>query len=159
MKPHWMISGLAALSFSLSAALSYSTPLVAPAVAMQRASSNKQLVVDFYNQFFNQHDLSAADRYIGDRYIQHNPSVKDGKQAFVDTFADRFKQAPERRSTIIRAIAEDDLVVLHVHSVNDTKDRGRALVDIFRVENNKIVEHWDVIQPVPDASASGNSMF
>ncbi|MDH0343598.1 hypothetical protein B0T40_14640 [Chromobacterium haemolyticum] len=159
MKPHWMISGLAALSFSLSAALSYSTPLVAPAVAMQRASSNKQLVVDFYNQFFNQHDLSAADRYIGDRYIQHNPSVKDGKQAFVEAFTERFKQAPERRNTIIRAVAEDDLVVLHVHSTSDAKDRGRALVDIFRVENGKIVEHWDVIQPVPDVSASGNSMF
>ena len=120
---------------------------------------NKQLVTQFYNEFFNQHDLSAADRYIGDYYWQHNPTVADGKAAFVNAFIERFQQHPERTNTIIRAIAEDDLVVLHVHSKLDANDRGRALVDIFRLENGKIVEHWDVIQQVPESTASGRSIF
>lgn len=132
----------------------------APRAAAQ-AAANKKNAVDFYNQFFNQHDLSAAERYISPTtYIQHNPHVPNGRDAFVKTFEGIFQQNPQRQSTIKTAIAEGDLVALHVFSTNNPQDRGSAIVDIFRFDaSGKIVEHWDVIQPVPEKTASGNGMF
>lgn len=137
----------------------------AGAAAMQtdaaiKAQRNKQSALNFYDQFFNQHDLTAADRYIGDTYTQHNPRVPNGKEAFVAAFRQIFAQNPQRHSRITQSIAEGDLVALHVHTVTGPQDRGVAIVDIFRFDaNGKIVEHWDVIQPVPESTASGNTMF
>ena len=128
--------------------------------AAVKAQRNKQSAVTFYDQFFNKHDLKAADRFIGDRYTQHNPRVPNGKAAFVGAFQQIFAQNPQRQSRITRAIADGDLVALHVHTTTGPQDRGVAIVDIFRFDaNGKIVEHWDVIQPVPESTASGNSMF
>ena len=131
------------------------------ATAAVQTAANKKNAVDFYNQFFNQHDLSAAERYISPTtYIQHNPHVPNGRDAFVKTFEGIFKQNPQRQSTIKAAIAEGDLVALHVFSTTNLQDRGSAIVDIFRFDaSGKIVEHWDVIQPVPEKTASGNGMF
>ena len=129
--------------------------------ASAQAAANKKNAVDFYNQFFNQHDLSAAERYISPTtYIQHNPHVPNGRDAFVKAFTGIFQQNPQRQSVIKAAIAEGDLVALHVFSTNNPQDRGSAIVDIFRFDaSGKIVEHWDVIQPVPEKTASGNGMF
>ena len=80
----------------------------------------------------------------------------DGLKRLVTLLKEKF---PNSRSEIKRAIAEGDLVVLHVHSVREPGQRGRAIVDIFRLENGKIVEHWDVNQPVPEQAANGNTMF
>lgn len=128
--------------------------------ASQQAEQNKKIVVDFYEGVFLKHQVKAyADRYIGDQYIQHNPHVPDGKAPFVDYFTGHFKENPEAKSVIKRAIAEGDLVFLHVHSTQNAQDRGVAIVDIFRVVNGKIVEHWDVQQQVPEQSANSNTMF
>ena len=121
--------------------------------------ANRQLVVSFYEQFFNRHDLSAAERYIGDTYRQHNPGVADGRKAFVDAFKRVFAQIPQRQSRIVRAVAEGDFVVLHVHVTKTPDDRGTSVVDIFRVVDGRIVEHWDVQQAVPETTASGNTVF
>ncbi len=121
--------------------------------------ANRQLVVSFYEQFFNQHDLSATERHIGDTYRQHNPGVADGRQAFVDAFTRLFTQFPQRRSRIVRSVAEGEFVVLHVHVTKTPDDRGMSVADIFRVVDGWIVEHWDVQQEVPGASANGNTMF
>lgn len=129
------------------------------APAISQAEHNRKLVVDFYEQFFNQHDLGAAERYIGDTYIQHNPNVPDGRKAFTEAFARVFAQFPERHSRIVRVVADGDLVVLHVHGTKSAEDRGTAIVDIFRVRNGRIVEHWDVQQSVPEKAANGNTMF
>ena len=128
--------------------------------ANQLAEQNKKIVVDFYEGVFQKHQVKAyADRYIGDKYIQHNPHVPDGKAPFVDYFIGHFKENPEAKSVIKRAVAEGDLVFLHVHSTQNAQDRGVAIVDIFRVENGKIVEHWDVQQAVPEQAANSNTMF
>ena len=131
------------------------------ATTASQLAANKKNAVDFYNQFFNQHDLSAATRYISDTtYIQHNPHVPNGRDAFVAAFTQIFKQYPQRQSTIKAVMGEGNLVALHVHSVNGPGDRGSAIVDIFRFDDNgKIVEHWDVMQPIPETTASGNGMF
>ncbi|MCF7522110.1 nuclear transport factor 2 family protein [Neisseria sp. ZJ106] len=122
---------------------------------------NKANVLDFYELAFNQHKLQeAVSKHVGAEYLQHNPTVADGGQAFIDAFAPFLKSHPQSKATVKRVVADGDLVWLHVHSQLDDKDRGEAVVDIFRLdENGKIVEHWDVIQAVPEKTESGRGMF
>jgi predicted SnoaL-like aldol condensation-catalyzing enzyme len=133
-------------------------PAQAPARNLAREEANRRLVVDFYERFFNRHDLSAAS-VLAENYIQHNPLVPDGRQAVVEYFTGFFRDNPKARARIVRSAADGDLVWLHVQSRDDDDDRGTAVVDIFRVANGRIVEHWDVVQPVPDASANDNGVF
>ena len=121
---------------------------------------NKKLVVDFYEGVFSKHQVQTySDRYMGIQYIQHNPYVADGKAPFVNYFTQYFKEHPDAKNTIKRVVADGDLVVLHVHSTQNAQDHGEAVVDIFRVEQGKIVEHWDAVQSVPAESANSNTMF
>jgi len=131
--------------------------LTAPALADPEA--NKKIVIDFYDKALNQKDYDAAAKHFGPRYIQHNPGVPDGAEGLKRLVALLKERFPNSRSEIKRVIAEGDLVVLHVHSVREPGQRGRAIVDIFRLENGKIVEHWDVIQDVPETAANTNTMF
>ena len=131
--------------------------LTAPALADPEA--NKKIVIDFYDKALNQKDYDAAAKHFGPRYIQHNPGVPDGAEGLKRLVALLKERFPNSRSEIKRVIAEGDLVVLHVHSVREPGQRGRAIIDIFRLENGKIVEHWDVIQDVPETAANTNTMF
>ena len=130
-------------------------------LTQSKAERNKANALAFYELAFNQHKVQeAVDKYIGQEYLQHNPTVADGGQAFIDAFAPFLKQHPHSKATIKRVLADGDLVVLHVHSQLNNSDKGEAVVDIFRFdENGKIVEHWDVIQAVPEKTVSGRSMF
>lgn len=121
-------------------------------------NADRELVVRFYDRFFNAHDLSSAD-VIADNYIQHNPAVPDGKAPFLSYFRDHFRDNSGARARIVRSAVDGGLVFLHVHATNGPGDRGQAVLDIFRVEAGRIVEHWDVIQDVPAQSANTNSMF
>ncbi len=144
----------------LLAASALAAALAAPALAGPTQEKNKQIVRDFYELAFNHHKpTEAANKYIGGTYTQHNPHVPDGAAAFYSYFEGFFKQNPQTRVDIKRVVAEGDLVVLHLHFTTGAKDRGSAIVDIFRVEDGKIVEHWDVIQEVPAQSANKNTMF
>lgn len=121
---------------------------------------NKRIVTEFYEMAFNEHKpTEAAKKYIGSKYIQHNPGVPNGAEAFYGYFEDFFKQNPKSHVVIYHVIAEDDLVVLHLNSKLNAGDRGRAIVDIFRVEDGKIIENFDVIQDVPERTVNGNTMF
>lgn len=117
------------------------------------------MVVAFYDSFFNKHEVDEASAVIADDYKQHNPSVPDGKKPFVDYFRGFFKENPESKMRIVRCAITGDIVWLHVHATTNAKDKGVAVVDMFRVKDGKIVEHWDVIQNVPDKSANSNTMF
>ncbi len=107
----------------------------------------------------NLHKVDEAAKVVAEDYIQHNPTVPDGKEPFVSYYRDFFKKTPGSRARIIRSAVEGDIVWLHVHSVNDEKDRGEAVLDVFRVKDGKIVEHWDVIQAVPETAENSNTMF
>jgi predicted SnoaL-like aldol condensation-catalyzing enzyme len=102
---------------------------------------------------------TLRNKYIGETYIQHNPHVEDGRQPFVDAFARVFAQFPQRRSRIVRVIAEAELVALHVDLTTSPDDRGTAVVDISRLDRGRIVEHWDVQQAIPNSAANDNTMF
>lgn len=123
-------------------------------------TSNKELVTSFYKLAFNDHQpVEAMKKYVGSQYTQHNPYVADGKQPFIDFFVEFQKKHPQSHVEIKRVVAEGDLVVVHVHSKLDPKDGGRAVMDIFRVQDGKIVEHWDVGQSIPEKPANKNTMF
>jgi len=133
--------------------------LAAGAAQAQPQEANKKAVVEFYDKAINQKDFEAAAKYIGARYTQHNPSAADGPEglkAFLQFLKEKF---PASRSEIKRVFADGDYVILHVHAVREPGTRGSAIVDIFKLENGKVVEHWDVVQPIPEKAANTNGMF
>ncbi len=128
--------------------------------ATSQAASSKQAALEFFDKAFVQgKPAEAAQELMGATYTQHNPSVADGKETFVAAIGGMFEQFPEFSTEIKRVIAEDDLVAIHHHVKMTEEDRGTAVVDIFRIENGKVVEHWDILQPVPEAPANDNTMF
>ena len=127
---------------------------------MADLEANKRAVKEFYELSFNESKPEeAVERYVGPRYTQHNPQAADGAEAFIG-FVNWYRgEYPELSVDIRRIIAEGDLVVTHGVIRTSPEDRGTAAVDIFGVEDGKIVEHWDVLQPVPETSANDNTMF
>lgn len=121
--------------------------------------TNRKLVVAFYESVFVNKQPETARNFIGDTYIQHNPQVANGREALIEGLSSRIKAQPERSNRILRTAADGDLVWLHLLTKSDKNDRGRVVVDIFRVEKGKIVEHWDVMQAIPESSANGNTMY
>ena len=149
---------------ALSSTAAYAAPKAKPVhtkAAQTQEARNKANALAFYDLAFNQHKpQEAVSKYVGKTYIQHNPTVADGGQAFIDAFAPFLKEHPDSRAEVKRIAAEGDLVFMHVFSRISAQDRGEAVVDIFRFDRNgKIVEHWDVIQSVPEKTVSGHSMF
>lgn len=138
----------------------------APALAEKGArdlaaeEANRQLVIDFYTQVFNERDVAGASEVVADDYIQHNPTVATGKAAFVEFATGLLAANPDASGRIVRSAAEGDLVWLHVHAgSSEDGTGGLAIIDIFRVEDGRIAEHWDVLQPVPVEAANQNTMF
>jgi predicted SnoaL-like aldol condensation-catalyzing enzyme len=124
---------------------------------LRQQESNKKMVTEFYQELFGNKNPDAINKYIGDKYIQHNPGLPDGKEALLQAVKVWFKDAPKEKVDFQHVAADGDLVWLHVRSKSGQK--VRAIVDIFRIENGKIVEHWDVIQEIPEKSASDHPMF
>ena len=120
----------------------------------------KRVVLDFFDlAFVNREPEQARDRYLGATYTQHNPTAPDGVEIFPTLIGGLFAQAPEASFHLKRAVTENDTVVLHYNVKMFPDDLGQAVVDIFRVEDGRIVEHWDVMQPVPAEANNDNGMF
>jgi predicted SnoaL-like aldol condensation-catalyzing enzyme len=121
--------------------------------------ANKQNAIDFYRTAYLGDPFRAVENYVGAEYIQHNPLVADGKQAFIDYFGEMATDYPTKKIEFIRAVAEGELVALHTHQ-NWPDNEQYVTMDFFRFDDNgKIVEHWDAIQEVPAETRNGNPMY
>jgi predicted SnoaL-like aldol condensation-catalyzing enzyme len=124
-----------------------------------RLAANKRLVLAFYAQIIGRKDFEAGRKYMGATYRQHSPYAKDGYEglaAFVKFFRENF---PNHRYEVKKVIAEGDMVVLHLHGMGGMNPSGEQVVDFFRVKDGKVVEHWDVIQAIPEKSDNPNGVF
>ncbi|WP_284124322.1 nuclear transport factor 2 family protein [Parerythrobacter aestuarii] len=129
-------------------------------VAAECGLTPKEVATTFMERFYLDKDVRGAfETWVAPDYIQHNPMAATGRDAAIAFLEPYFKQNPDIRYTIKRVIAEGDLVVFHTLWQQNADDRGAAVVDILRVEGCKVMEHWDVIQPVPEQSANSNGML
>ena len=120
---------------------------------------NKKAVLAFYEQGINQKDFAAASKYLGPRYIQHNQRAADGADGLKNFIAFLRDKFPRSHSTIKRVFVDGDYVILHVHTVREPGTRGMAIIDIFRLDKGKVVEHWDVHEDIIENPSNGNGMF
>jgi predicted SnoaL-like aldol condensation-catalyzing enzyme len=127
---------------------------------MSDPETNKQTVLAYLNTAFNEKKpAEAVEKYGGSHYIQHNPQAPDGFEAFIQFVGGFLEQFPQVSFDIKRAVAEGDLVVTHSLLKTSPEDRGTAVADFFRLEEGKVVEHWDVLQPIPESAANEHPMF
>ncbi len=128
-----------------------------PVLAKQE--DNKKIVIAFYNKALNDKDPDEALKFVGPIYTQHNPTAGDGREGFRKFILWVRSDHPDSHSEIKQIFADGDYVILNVHMIRFPGERGLAIGEIFRLENGKIVEHWDRIQPVPESAKNNNGMF
>jgi predicted SnoaL-like aldol condensation-catalyzing enzyme len=121
--------------------------------------TNKKIVLDFIEKAVNEGDLEAASIHFGPKYIQHNPNIADG----IDGFSAYVKQLrasfPFVKGEVKRIFADGDFVIVHLHAKREPAEEGLAIVDIFRLEERRLVEHWEVRQPMVESALHSNSMI
>lgn len=120
---------------------------------------NAATAIAFYKAALNEKDWEKTKSYMGDHYTQHNPNAVDGYEGLHNHIKMLKEKFPQNHGDIKQVLADGDLVALHVHSKRTPGSRGNAVVDIFRLKNGKVVEHWDVVQAVPEKALNGNTMF
>lgn len=120
---------------------------------------NKKNAIAFYKMAYEGNPTKAVELYVGETYIQHNPLVADGPQAFINYFDRMHKEFPVKSINFVRSIAQDDLVALHTHQIWPDNDEY-VTMDFFRFnKEGKVVEHWDSIQQIPAKSLNNNNMY
>ncbi len=125
---------------------------------MADLEKNKRNAISFYKEAYEGNPAGAVNKYVGNKYIQHNPLVHDGVEGFIDYFEKMHRDYPNKSIEFVRAVAQGDLVALHTHQT--WEDIGEYVtMDFFRFEDGKIVEHWDAIQEVPEESENNNGMW
>lgn len=126
---------------------------------MDQREQNKRLILEFYENVVNRRDFAAAAKSLGKTYIQHRADAEDGVEGLKAFMAKAQAQFPHLHADVKRVFADGDFVILQVHVVRESGDRGSKHVDIFRLENGKPVEHWDVDQPIAEHFIHDNGPF
>ncbi|MFM0319831.1 ester cyclase [Paraburkholderia nemoris] len=139
--------------------LGLTSPFASAECHGSRESNARSVALTFQEDFFNRHELAAGWRFLSSDYRQHNPNLPEGREPFIEFFSSYFSEHPEAHASVIRSAVDGDLVYVHVLFRSAPSDRGRAVVNIYRIRGKQIVEHWDVVQPVPAESRNANTMF
>lgn len=129
-----------------------------PGAFSQAEQANIDIVIDFYNAAINEKDADKAAGFLGDTFIEHNPMARDGAaglRAFIGWLGATF---PDNQADIKLVVADGDLVVLQVYTRFSPEMRGNAMIEIFRLDGGKIVEHWDVVEDTPRRPANNNTI-
>jgi predicted SnoaL-like aldol condensation-catalyzing enzyme len=122
------------------------------------ADTNREWFTGFVHRMYVDKDVAGAfDACVANGYVQHNPGLPDGATAARDALAVKFSD-PDFHTDVKRILVDGDFGVVHLHAWM-TGERGGSVVDLYRFENGKLAEHWDVIQPVPEQSANPHPMF
>jgi len=122
-------------------------------------AKNREVVTEFARLFYTERNVPKAfENFVVEDYVQHNPGLEDGRAAAIEALSPMFSE-PGRKFEIKRILVDGDMAIIHVHAIPKPGDRGAAVFDMYRLENGKIVEHWDAIQAVPDDSVSKHPMF
>ncbi len=134
--------------------------LSAPAFAasQEQMEANKKTVWSLYDAAFNKKDMDLARTFMGPHYKQHNPMAKDDIAGLAGFVAYLKAKSPDFRVELLREFADGDYVITHVWGHNGPSDRGFIAMDIFRLEDGKVVEHWDSVQPIPEKAMNTNGM-
>lgn len=123
------------------------------------APDNRSVIEDFARLFYVERDVRQAfETYVAPDYIQHNPGVPDGRDAAIALLQPMFSDR-NHSFEVRKIIVDGDLAAIHIFAKPDPKARGAAVADFYRLKNGKIVEHWDVIQPIPEKAANAHPMF
>lgn len=134
------------------------TACARPAPVDQEAA-NRKIITDFARIFYDEKDVRRAfETFVAPDYIQHNPGIADGREAAIAALAPMFS-APGATFEVKRVLVDGDLAVIHLFGRGDPSTKGAAVADIYRLKDGKIVEHWDILQPMPDKSANSHPMF
>ncbi len=121
--------------------------------------TNRAIVTDFAHIFYTERDVKRAfETYVRSDYLQHNPGIADGRNAAVSALRPMFSQE-SREFRIHKIIIDGDMAVIHVHAIPEPGARGASVFDMYRLEDGKIVEHWDTIQPIPEKTVNDHPMF
>ena len=119
---------------------------------------NRKIMEDFADIFYRQKEVSKAfEKYVED-YIQHNPNILDGRNEAIKALTLMFS-SPTSHFEIIRIMVDGNMAMIHIHGRKDKESKGGSVADIYRLENGKIVEHWDILQSVPEKSINPHPMF
>jgi predicted SnoaL-like aldol condensation-catalyzing enzyme len=119
----------------------------------------ERIVLSFYDRVTNKSDFDAAAVFLGDRFIQHRSDAPDGREGLREFMQRRHAKYPQSRTEVKRVFVDGDFVILHVHVVREPGSRGSNHIDIFRLEGDRVMEHWDVDEPIPAESANPNGVF
>jgi len=124
-----------------------------------QTEANKALIGEFLKRIFKDRDPQRAAELITDRYIQHDPEMPTGKAGFLQKLPGLFIEFPDLHAEVKHMWADGDDVIVHSFYRFTPQDRGAAVVDIFRIQDGRIDEHWGVAREIPAQMANDNGMF
>ena len=121
--------------------------------------TNKEILQEFYEVVFNGHDVDAARKYLREDYIQHNPGVGQGREAFIEAFRGKFAKVPTFHLDVKRIIVDGDMAAVHIHATGLPGQNESVVVDIYRLQDGMLAEHWDCLMPIPPEMLGNNIYF
>ena len=125
----------------------------------EAGTPEKQLVLRFFEEFFNSHDISAADRYLHPDYIQHDYDVPRGRDGFRAYFTHVFSIFPEFHVDVRQLIQDGDMIAMRGYGVTDPGKIEVLVVDTYRVKDGMLYEHWGTVQPLPPEQFGNPGLF